>query len=132
MSLMPCFQPTQAFAEGVTVGRILAGYGELEVCMTDCLIAIEGQFDTPVRTIFKERRAEKRIKIAKRVLMDEYTKAGLARDLTEALDDIDWCRTIRNQYAPCQWYWTKQEGLCFVNSRHARKPSPRRGVLLRA
>jgi hypothetical protein len=115
MSLMPCFQPGQAFDEGVIVGRILAGYGELELCMTDCLIAIEGQLDTPIRNIFDERGAEKRIKAARDVLVGDYAKAGLAADLTEALEDMDWCRIARNQYAHCHWYWTKQEGLCFVN-----------------
>jgi hypothetical protein len=38
MSLMPCFQPNQAFSEGVILGRLLAGYGELELTMCACLI----------------------------------------------------------------------------------------------
>lgn len=36
-------------------------------------------------------------------------------DLTDALADLDWCRDIRNQYSHCQWFWTAQDGLCFVN-----------------
>jgi hypothetical protein len=62
MTLMPCFGPHQAPAEGMLIGRLLAGYGELEVSMCSCLIAIEGQFDTPIRQLFNERSAEKRIK----------------------------------------------------------------------
>ena len=115
MSLMPCFQPNQAFEEGVIIGRILAGYGELELTMTDCLIAIEGQLDTPLRCVFGAQGAERRIKKAKKALKEEYIKAGLAAELNEALDDMDWCRQICNQYAHCSWYWTHQEGLCFVN-----------------
>ena len=123
MSLMPCFQPNQAFTEGVVLGRILAGYGELELTMCDCLIAIENIFDLPVRDIFGERGAEKRIKIAKKRLLAEYTKADLQTELVETLDDMEWCRLIRNQYAHCSWYWTQQEGLCFVNLEELAKQS---------
>jgi hypothetical protein len=42
-------------------------------------------------------------------------RAGLIGDLVQTFDDLDWCRQIRNQYAHCQWYWTQQDGLCFVN-----------------
>jgi len=115
MTLMPCFGPYQAPAEGILIGRLLAGYGELEVSMCACLIAIEGQFDAPIRQLFNERSAEKRIKESKKALIPEYTKAGLHIELAEALQDMEWCRTLRNQYAHCQWYWTSHEGLCFVN-----------------
>lgn len=115
MTLMPCFGPHQAPAEGMIIGRLLAGYGELEVSMCACLIAIEGQFDAPIRQLFNERSAEKRIKGSKKALTLEYTKAGLHIELAEALQDMEWCRKIRNQYAHCQWYWTSNEGLCFVN-----------------
>jgi hypothetical protein len=49
---MPCFKPGQAFDEGVILGRLLTGYGELELGMCSCLIAVEGMFDRPIRTIF--------------------------------------------------------------------------------
>jgi hypothetical protein len=116
MSLMPCFMPEQAFSEGVVIGRLLAGYGELELTMCDCLIkARQGDFDGPVREIFGQRGAEGRIRTAKKLLVPHYTKANLHPLLISALNNLEWCRQIRNQYAHCQWYWTKDEGLCFVN-----------------
>lgn len=115
MSLMPCFQSDQACSEGVILGRLLAGYGELELTMCACLIAVEGTYDTPIRNIFGPRGAEKRIKNAGKFLLPEYSKAGLQVELVEALDDMEWCRQVRNQYAHCHWYWTQQEGLCFIN-----------------
>jgi hypothetical protein len=115
MSLMPCFQPTQASTEGALLGRLLAGYGELELTMCACLIAVEGIFDTPIRSIFGSRGAEKRIKCARRLLLPEYSKANLQDELEQALDDMELCRQIRNQYSHCHWYWTQEEGLCFVN-----------------
>jgi hypothetical protein len=115
MTLMPCFGPHQAPAEGMLIGQILAGYGELEVAMCACIIAVEGQFDLPIRKLFNERSAEKRIKDSKKALTLKYTKAGLHIELAETLQDMEWCRKIRNQYAHCQWSWTSQDGLCFVN-----------------
>src|ERR1700733_7099230 len=120
MSLMPCFQPNQAFAEGVVLGRILAGYGELELTMCECLIEAKrftnaNILDLPIRDIFGKFGAERRIKVAKKQLLADYTQANLQTELIETLDDMDWCRQIRNQYAHCHWYWTQQEGLCFVN-----------------
>jgi hypothetical protein len=116
---MPCFGLNQAYAEGVVIGRLLAGYGELEVSMCACLIAVEGTFDPPVRTLFEKRGEKKRIDNAKQALSAEFAKANLLMELTETLDDMDWCREIRNQYSHCQWYWTSHEGLCFVNLEEA-------------
>jgi hypothetical protein len=115
MSLMPCFKPGQAFDEGIILGQLLTGYGELEVGMCSCLIAVEGMFDRPIRTLFRSPGAESRIKIAEGALKSDFTNAGLVADLMQALDDLDWCREIRNQYSHCQWYWTAHDGLCFVN-----------------
>ena len=115
MSLMPCFDRDHAFEEGIVIGRLLAGYGEIELQMCMCLIVVEGILDVPIRTIFGKRGAEERIKIGKRELEPDFGKASLLADLTEATADLDWCRQIRNQYSHCQWYWTAQEGLCFVN-----------------
>lgn len=123
MSLMPCFQPKQAFQEGVILGRILAGYGELELTLCECLIAVEGILDAPIRDIFGTRGAESRIRIAKKRLLGEYAKANLQTELVETLDDMEWCRQVRNQYAHCSWYWTQQEGLCFVNLEELAKQS---------
>jgi hypothetical protein len=115
MSLMPCFVPGQAYDEGIIIGRLLAGYGEIELQMCACLIAIEGIYDIPIREIFTERGAEKRIRNGRKALWQDFAKANLTVDLTEALADMDWCRQIRNQYSHCHWYWTSQEGLCFIN-----------------
>lgn len=124
MSIMPCFGVKQAFAEGIIVGRILAGYGELELEMCVCLDAIKGDFDASLRLVFSKRGAEKRIEIADTEMDQEVTKAGLRPLLTETLADMDWCREIRNQYAHCHWYWTEQ-GLCFVNLEAlAKRPTP--------
>jgi hypothetical protein len=112
---MPCFKPGQAFDEGIIIGRLLAGYGELELGMCSCLIAVEGMFDRPIRLLFSQRGEKLRMKTAERALKSDYANTGLLDDLMQALESLDWCRQIRNQYSHCHWYWTSQEGLCFVN-----------------
>ena len=77
MSLMPCFDPTQGFAEGVIIGRLLAGYGEIELQMCACLIAVERTIDIPIRKIFGKRGAEERIKIGKTTLGSDFANANL-------------------------------------------------------
>ena len=112
---MPCFDRDQAYAEGIVVGHLLAGYGELELQMCMCRIVAEGMIDIPIREIYGARGAEKRIQIGESALRSDYTNAGLLAFLTETLADLDWCRQIRNQYSHCQWFWTKQQGLRFAN-----------------
>jgi hypothetical protein len=48
---------------------VLAGYGELEVTMLACLVAVEGQVDYPIRQLFKRTTAENRIKLARQALL---------------------------------------------------------------
>jgi hypothetical protein len=111
MSLMPCFTHEQAPQEGMIIGRLMTGYGELELVMCKCLIAVDGIIDLPIRKFFNVRGAAKRIETARQVLAASYSEAGLQALLTEALDDMEWCRQVRNQYAHCQWYWTSQRSM---------------------
>jgi hypothetical protein len=115
MPLMPCFKTDQAGKEGKIIGIILAGYGELEVVLLACLVAIEHYIDIPIKRLFKRMPAERRIKLAREALLPGYIHAGLHTEMNEALNDLDWCRELRNQYAHCQWGWTSTEGLFFVN-----------------
>ena len=115
MPLMPCFEAGQAEQEGKIIGKILAGYGELEVTVMSCLVAVEGQLDLPIRQLFGRMSAERRINLARKALSPDFTKAGLGAEMKEALRDLDWCRKLRNQYAHCQWGWTSADGLFFVN-----------------
>jgi hypothetical protein len=115
MPLMPCFESLQAEEEGKIIGKILAGYGELEVTVLACLVAVEGQLDQPIRQLFGRMSAERRINLARKRLLPDFTKADLGAEMKEALRDLDWCRELRNQYAHCQWGWTSADGLFFAN-----------------
>jgi hypothetical protein len=131
MSLMPCFDAHQAPAEGMIIGKLLAGYGELELSMCTCLIGANGgEFDGPIRTIFGSPGAAKRLRTGHQTLQSDFARAGLDAELRDALDHLEWCRGVRNQYAHCCWYWTLSEGLCFVNLEELAKQSATIGKLM--
>jgi len=73
MPLMPCFESSQAEEEGKIIGKILAGYGELEVTVLSCLVAVEGQVDLPIRQLFGRMSAERRINLARKRLLPDFT-----------------------------------------------------------
>src|SRR6266487_462405 len=64
--------------EGLIIGRILAGYGELEFEMCDCVFAINNDLDSSIRQLFGRRGELRRIKIAEELMKAQYEAAGLA------------------------------------------------------
>lgn len=92
------------------VGRLLAGYGELELQVCACLMMVEAAIDSPIRSLFSIRGAERRIQIGKGALWDIY--GPVATFLAEAAFTIaaligllalrkrftaDGARTVREQ-----------------------------------
>jgi hypothetical protein len=122
--IVPCFAEDQAEGEGKIIGRLLAGYGELELEMCGCLAAtINEDLDGAIKALFRVRGEERRISAADTRMKQQFIVAGLAAPYQAALCDMDWCRQIRNQYAHCHWYYTSPEGLCFINLENSAKKS---------
>jgi|SRR5579862_3978678 len=113
-TVLSCFGPGQYEKEGAIVGRLLAGYGELEMEMTVCVGAAVKDLDDAIRAMFSVRGEERRINLAKSNLRIPSTSAGLQMLTKQILSDMEWCKAIRNQYAHCQWYPTRTS-LGFVN-----------------
>lgn len=116
--LMPCFKPEEGFAEGVIIGRLFTGYGELELEACSCLIGQQnGDFDGPIRSVFSRKKsAEQRVKDLKKALRPKYVDAGLDALMSEIFGDLNFCRSIRNQYAHCVWGWdSPKQKLFFVD-----------------
>jgi hypothetical protein len=112
-TIMPCFDRYPK--EGNIIGRLLAGYGELELEMCDCVDAATNDLDAAIRKLFGIRGEAKRIKMADSLMKGAYTAAGLGSKYKTTMAKMDWCRTVRNQYAHCNWYDTVAEGLCFID-----------------
>ena len=58
-TIMPCFDRFPE--EGNMIGRLLAGYGELELELCRCVAVINGDLDAAIRAILRERGEQKRI-----------------------------------------------------------------------
>jgi hypothetical protein len=101
-TIMPIFESFQE--EGQIVGRLLAGYGELEYRLFGCLAATMENDNDALRIIFGKRGGENRIQHADKKMRSAYRKVGLRAEYMEAIADLDWCRLLRNQYAHSQWY----------------------------
>jgi hypothetical protein len=112
-TIMPCFNRFRK--EGDLIGRLLAGYGELELQMCNCVAATTDDLEGAIKRLFGIQGERKRIKTAHSMMNAAYARAGLASKYNCVMANMHWCRTVRNQYAHCHWYDTKVEGLCFVD-----------------
>ena len=101
--------------EAAAIGRILAGYGELEFTLYLCLAAALGHEPIAARVLFRTRSEKQRIEMADAVMSEIYTQAGLESEYDEAISNLNFCRKIRNQYAHCHWHYETTNGLFFAN-----------------
>jgi hypothetical protein len=101
--------------EAAIIGRLLAGYGELEFEMCRCVEAAMNDFDAAFKLIFARQGERKRIERADTVMRPKYNAVGIDTDYETTIGGMDHCRRIRNQYAHSTWYDTKPEGLCILN-----------------
>jgi hypothetical protein len=117
-TIMPSFVDMAGYPrpEGLIVGRLLAGYGDLELCMCYGLLVVEGwDLDGAVKLIFGQRGEKRRIDEADKILQPNYAGVHLGPQMAETIADMHWCREIRNQFAHCHWESWNIQGLKFVD-----------------
>jgi hypothetical protein len=120
MPFMPAF--LRHYTEAQIIGRILAGYGEIEYALALCVGSALNDEHTALRTLFKMKG--ERISVADSLLRPACDKAGIAGSYTAAIGAIRCCAKIRNHYAHCNWDDHKSEGLFFVDLQEtARSPT---------
>lgn len=109
--------------EAEIIGRLLAGYGELEFVMTSCLTNVLGSnSEVAFKTMYRARGEERRILVADAIMREPYSEIGLADAYCDAISSMQHCRVIRNQYAHCSWHRGENTGLlCFVDLEKATK-----------
>jgi hypothetical protein len=100
--------------ESTIIGRIVIGYAELEIAMLHCVHTPLGDLDSVLKTMFKARGELLRIKTASRLGRPIYESLKLGSQFQRAIDDMNHCRIIRNQYAHCIWHGSTDR-LGFVN-----------------
>jgi len=102
-------------AEAAIIGRLLAGYGELEFALALCVDRATRKFDPNavpykadarhlgIKALYRLRSESSRLEVADALMRADYVEMGLEDDYAEALGGIRLCLKIRNQYAHCHW-----------------------------
>ena len=83
--------------EGDTIGRLLAGYSNIEVSLFHAVHVATGDFDAGSRKMFGIRSESKRIEAAEKLGLPEYQRLKLATDFEKALRVMRYCLKIWNQ-----------------------------------
>lgn len=102
-------------AEGLLVGKILAGYAQLEVDLLHCIATARQDFNTTVKALFRTRGETQRLEIADALARARYHDLDLGTEFEMAIGAMRYCLKIRNQYAHCGWYDDLSGRLAFVN-----------------
>ena len=106
-TIMPAFgRPFTA--QGSIIGRLLAGYGELELELCFCATAARNDFNMVFKAMFRPRGESQRIQIADAIAREPFHEKKLGTLFDETIGAVAFCLKIRNQYAHC--YWTTDFG----------------------
>jgi hypothetical protein len=104
--------PTEAAA----VGRLLAGYADLEISLMHCVqMARGGDLDTVLKAMFGKRGETRRINTAAILGKSAYDSLGLGSRFSDVINNMKFCLTIRNCYAHSLWHDANIGHLSFVN-----------------
>jgi hypothetical protein len=108
--------PFQKFSnEGAIVGRLLAGYSNIEIGLMNCVQVATGDFDIVLKKMFGVRGETKRINAAERLGLPDYRRLRLAVDFEKAIRVVRYCLKIRNQYSHWVWWDDHSGKLAFAN-----------------
>jgi hypothetical protein len=100
--------------EAAAIGRLLAGYGELEFFLARCVSIPAGDLSTACRILFRSRGEEHRISTADAILSPHYEKHNLIEIWQRVRRGLSWCKGTRNQFSHCHWL-NDPGGLFFTN-----------------
>lgn len=101
--------------EAALVGRMLAGYADLEIDLMNCAKAVHGELDLALKTMFRGRGNTQRINIADALARQPYTDLDLGGEFERAIGAVRFCLRVRNQYAHCTWWDDNTGQLAFAN-----------------
>lgn len=113
MKILPAFQDFPA--EAALIGRMLAGYADLEIDLMNCVKAVRGDLDLALKTMFRGRGNSQRIDIADALGRRLYHDLGLGVEFERGVVAVRYCLKIRNQYAHCTWWNDNSGQMAFAN-----------------
>jgi hypothetical protein len=112
-TLVPQFETFKE--EGAVIGRLLTGYGTMEVSLASCVAMAVGDLDMTIKAMFRARGETQRIDIADAIGRKPYERHKLGTLFAEAIGGMRYCLRIRNQFAHGRWHDPLVGRLCFVD-----------------
>ena len=82
--------------EGVIIGRLLAGYADLELELCFCVAFARNDLDMIFKSMFRSRGETQRVDIADAMGHQEYRALRLGTHFEEAIGGMRYCLKIRN------------------------------------
>lgn len=101
--------------EGIIIGRLLAGYADLELDLFHCVNAVRDDFDTIFKAMFKTRGETNRINMAEIFGQQHYRNLDMDTQFEKAIAAVRFCLKIRNQYSHCTWWDDYSGKVAFAN-----------------
>ena len=101
--------------EAALIGRMLAGYADLEIGLMHCAKQVRGDLDLALKTMFNGRGNSQRIDLAVAIAKRPYDELELGHEFDSAIAAMRYCLRIRNLYAHCTWWADTTGELAFAN-----------------
>jgi hypothetical protein len=118
------FEAFKAFpVEANIVGQLVVSYGELEFLLALAVGNVMDDHTQAIRTLFRSRGEEQRIMLADALARPGYTAGRLGLAFEEAINAMQHCRAIRNQFAHAHWTHNEHGLLFFSLEKQAKKPT---------
>jgi hypothetical protein len=106
-------------AEAAIVGRMVVGFGELEVLTCKVADLATANSTIVLKALYNLKSTSARLDFARTIAAPIFEAEGLSAPFKVTLDGVDECRSIRNQYAHCQWADDPTAGLFFADLQKA-------------
>lgn len=97
------------------IGRLLVGYGEMELDLCHCIAMGIDDLDMALKAMFRPRGETSRIDIAEAMGQKVYTSLALSKPFDEAIGAMRFCLKLRNRYAHSHFYDDNSGSLAMVS-----------------
>lgn len=100
-SALPCFKRFPG--EAAIIGRLLAGYGELEFELAQLLGVVMGDVIRAMRVMYRVKTEGNRLDVADAMIFPALPNDELRGQYANAYGAMVHCKSIRNGYAHSHW-----------------------------
>lgn len=100
-SALPCFK--QFPEEAAIIGRLLAGYGELEFELAQLVGVVMGDMKRAMRVIYRVKTEGNRLDVADAIIFPALPNEDIRGKYANAFGAMVHCKSIRNGYAHSHW-----------------------------